>query len=113
MFSSAGDKCGVHYLFRELTGQETGRTWDQLGDDTMDRIYENSSATWDESTVLSFLDAFLLPHIEKFGGGENGTKRTALFYDFLHAHRTPAVLAWYKKHRVDRFEIDANLTHDL
>ena len=24
-----------------------------------------------------------------------------------------AVLAWYKKHKVDRFEIDANLTHDL
>ena len=79
----------------------------------MDRVYEKSTATWDESTVLSFLDAFLLPQMEKLGGGENGTKRTALFYDILHAHRTPPVLAWYKKHRVDRFEMDANLTHDL
>ena len=79
----------------------------------MNRVYEKSTATWDESTVLSFLDAFLLPQMEKLGGGENGTKRTALFYDILHAHRTPPVLAWYKKHRVDRFEMDANLTHDL
>ena len=49
----------------------------------------------------------------KFGGGENGTKRTALFYDILHAHKTEAMLAWYKKNKVDRYEIDANLTHDL
>ena len=62
----------------------------------MDRVYENSSATWDETTVFSFLDAFLFPHMEKIGGGENGVKRTALLYDILHAHRIPAVLAWYK-----------------
>ena len=79
MFSAAGDKCGVHYLFRELTGPETERTWDQLGDDIMDRVYENSSATWDETTVLSFLDAFLLPHIENFGGERKRDEKDGAF----------------------------------
>ena len=52
-------------------------------------------------------------NIESYGSGENGTKRTALFYDVYQPHRTEKVLAFYKKHKIDRFEIPASLTHVL
>ena len=81
--------------------------------DELEYVYENSTATWDESTVLLFLEELLLPYIESHGGGENGTKRTALFYDIYQPHRTEKVKAFYKKHKIDRFEIPASLTHVL
>ena len=112
-FASSGKKIPVHLLFRELTGPEFERTQSQFQNDEMEYVYENESATWDESTVLLFLEEMLLPYIESHGGGEHGTKRTALFYDVYGPHRTEKVLAFYKKHKIDRFEIPASLTHVL
>ena len=60
-----------------------------------------------------FLEEILSLYIESHGGGENGTKRTALFYDIYGPHRTEKVLAFYKKHKIDRYEIPASLTHVL
>ena len=68
-FASSGKKIPVHLLFRELTGPEFERTQSQFQNDEMEYVYENESATWDESTVLLFLEEMLLPYIESHGGG--------------------------------------------
>ena len=58
-FASSGKKFPVHFLFREFTGPEFERTQSQFANDEMEFVYENSTATWDESTVLLFLEEIL------------------------------------------------------
>ena len=81
--ASSGKKIPVHLLFRELTGPEFERTQSQFQNDEMEYVYESESATWDESTVLLFLEEMLLPYIESHGGGEHGTNELRCFMAFM------------------------------
>ena len=83
-------------------------------DDGIDAWVSENGNTTDE-TMADLVESIIVPHIVKYGGGENGTQRTLFILDGAGSHRVEGGLffAACARHNIDVAIIPASCTDEI